>query len=110
MVAVSFIGGGIKNMRRKTTFLIQVTDKLFHIMFYPPLPNNMSVPLTFVTYIKHMLDDLLFMVYTFKADIRTHKNLEQRNTFVNMSLSLVIIFFFSVYCWKNNLIFLLKFP
>jgi hypothetical protein len=62
MVAVSFIGGGIKNMRRKTTDLMQVTDKLFHIMFYPPLPNNMSVPLTFVTYIKHMLDDLLFMV------------------------------------------------
>ena len=92
MVAVSFIGGGIKNMRRKTTDLPQVTDKLFHIMLYTP-PNNMSVPLTFVTYIKHMLDDLLYMLYTFKADIRTHKNLEQRNTFVNMSLSLVILFF-----------------
>jgi hypothetical protein len=33
-VAVSFIGGGIPNTRKKNTDLPKVTDKLFHIMLY----------------------------------------------------------------------------
>lgn len=62
--------------------------------------NKMSgnVPITFVIFIKHMLDNLLFMLYTFKADIRTRKNLKQRNNFERMSLIFVILL--SIYCWK----------
>jgi hypothetical protein len=33
-VAVSFIGGGNRSTRAKTTDLPQVTDKLYHIMLY----------------------------------------------------------------------------
>ena len=33
-MAVSFIGGGNRSIRRKTTDQVQVTDKLYHIMLY----------------------------------------------------------------------------
>ena len=34
IVAFSFIGGGIRNTRRKSRDLPKVTDKLYHIMMY----------------------------------------------------------------------------
>jgi hypothetical protein len=34
IVAVSFISGGNRSTRRKTTDLSQATDKLYHILLY----------------------------------------------------------------------------